>query len=149
MNGTNGTRWMIRLVVLIILAVFLATTSLTIVSILEDDSPPLKFTSAFIKEPVVCGKTITYYVRVYSDDVPAAVMSVRTVYSVDRQRTVVWDVHPRYTVVLDKMAYEATSDYHLVDNLPPGNYQLRIAVQTQTSRSSVVKMDFVVPENCP
>jgi uncharacterized membrane protein YhdT len=147
-NG-NGTRWAVRLSIVLILAVFLATSIVAIVSIMQTDEPPVTFEKAIISNPIVCGDIITYDVRIRYHKIPVIAISTRTVFDIDNQKTVIWDTAPRHTIMTGARVYEVTQVYVLSAHLPPGHYELRVATSTSTSNPSIVVMPFTVPVDCP
>ena len=147
--SANGTRRLVQLAIVLILAVFLATMTVAVVNIMQVDQPPVEFTKAVIEPSMVCGTTIHYTISIRYRETPAVMMSTRSVFDMDKGKTALWDYNPRYTVITEKQVTNASQIYEMASPLPPGSYELRIGSQTSTSKPAIAVMSFTVPESCP
>jgi hypothetical protein len=135
----NGLTW---LIVALLAVVCVATGGLAVALYTDGAQPPVQFTSAQVLS-VDCARSISYATSIRYRQAPVVVMSVRSVFGVADQRTIVFDTSPRYTSMLIAQTYTTTaSTFALTTPLPPGDYELRIGVQTQTSRAAFAVMPF-------
>lgn len=149
MRGANGTHWIVRIALALITIVFLSVSIYMSTLILALGEPPMIVEEAYIKQPVVCSNTIIYHVRIRYRVAPLVVISTRVIWDVQSSSTRLWDSSPRYTVITEPLTFERDAVYTIVEQLPPGHFQLRIGVQTRTSKPIAVAMNFTVPEICP
>jgi hypothetical protein len=139
MAVVNRATW---LIVALLAVVCVATGTLAFILYTDGAQPPLQFEAAELVQPVSCAGPLEYTARIRYRQAPIVIMSVRSVFNVAEQRTIIWDTAPRYTVMLIAATYEGHILMPLAAPLPEGNYELRIGVQTQTSRAAVAVMPF-------
>lgn len=108
---------------------------------------PLVIVDADLLNEDVCSGVLRYHTDLQTNKVPSVIAVYRSVWSEELQTTVITEDKPRFAVMTEKVISERTSEYCL-SYLPPGKYQLRIAVQSFGSEVSAVSLPFQVPEMC-
>jgi hypothetical protein len=73
---------------------------------------------------------------------------VRTIWSVDEARTVVFDDHPEFSVIRGPQSTAFPRLSYLIPDLAAGNYELRVASSGHLTKVTGYFIPFTVPEGC-
>lgn len=79
---------------------------------------------------------------------PAIIVRSDTIWSVDRDRTIVFDDDPLYSNFTKKTRVRRHL-YYTLPQIPPGRYEYRSVAQTFSQRAESITLAFLVPSDCP
>jgi hypothetical protein len=111
---------------------------------------------SFYGEPVVeeanhnlCpGDAVVYTQTVTYEDTPVVVRLVASIWSVDKQRMVVYDTAPRYANFLEPVTFSGRVEWPVPDDFEPGAYERRVSGQAEGHKPQMFVVDFTVIEDC-
>jgi hypothetical protein len=132
----------------IVIVAFILTFALMVRTVSRVEDPPVVIDSLTVEPPTVCDDVLNYRSHLTWTKAPVVALVVRTIYDVDRDEIVVFDQSPRYSVVTSARTIDRLTPYYFGKELQPGNYELRLGIQTQTSAPAVATAPFVVSKNC-
>lgn len=117
--------------------------------------PPFSYTSDVylpIKASARPGDTISWHPQLIVQRTPTLLMTVRTLWDVSDERTIVPEIDPKYVVWLDTQRGQTIVSrfgaFKLSTDLGAGLYEVRRASTALNSDAAAYWVPFVIPESC-
>jgi hypothetical protein len=103
---------------------------------------------AFPAHPVCPGEILSYQARIVVTQVPTHVEIVESLWSVDQQRTVLFDLEPAWAAYARTGEFTRTFEFPLPTDLAPGAYELNHAAGAYLTPPSGFAVPFRVRADC-
>lgn len=142
---------------LLTMAAMMALSTAITLAALEAAGPPaapLNYSAPryAAEEPVLCpGEVLRWPVQLSVDaapDRPVVTAIVRTVWSLDRNTTVVRDDAADYTIYFERTVISATVAYTVPLGLRPGSYEVRTGRLAEAREVRGYAVAFFIPARC-
>lgn len=99
-------------------------------------------------DPLCPGEDVTWHQVAHYTNTPVVLRRVLTVWSLDKNRTVVDDQLPSYRNYWEPITTAIDGDWTIPDDFKPGQYQVRFSTTAEGRRSEMFIVPFTVKEGC-